>query len=340
MQPATPMNYANSRPTVVLTDSIHPDAFALLADAATIAMLDADLDAASAARMLRTLLEDAQGLIVRRQLPADIFDHRNDLRGVVRHGVGLDFIPVGSATAHGLPVANTPEVNADSVAEYAIGAMLESARRFRHFDTQVRQGNWGARKSAGTLTFELRGRTLGIVGFGAIGKRIAQIAHAGFGMNIAACTRNSSRLPAGVAAMTLKDLFASSDFIVLACPLTEQTRGMIDSNVFSHAKPRLVLVNVARGAIINEPDLVQALETERIGGAVLDVFATQPLPMDSRLRAHPHVVLTPHLAGMTEDGERAMGLLAVQTQLALIRGERPSNIVNPEYHKTGRPSEN
>jgi D-3-phosphoglycerate dehydrogenase len=322
------------RPKVVLTDAIHPKAHAMLADAATVVVLDSSLDTTSATRVLRTEVEDAQGLIVRRQLPPDLFDGPNALRGIVRHGVGLDFIPVDSATQHGLPVANTPEVNANAVAEYAISAMLESARRLRFFDNQVRLDKWDARKTAASMTFELQGRAIGIVGFGAIGKRIAQIAAGGFGMRVAAHTRSPSRLPEGIPAMALEDLFERSDFIVLACPLTEQTRGMVNRNVFSRAKPGLVLVNVARGAVINETDLIHALEAGQIGGAALDVFATQPLPMDSKLRTHPRVVLTPHLAGVTQDAERAMGLMAVETQLALIRGERPNNVVNRKCYET------
>lgn len=322
------MNPIHTLPKVVLTDAIHPTAHAMLAESATVTILDASLGAQEAIQALRIEVQDAQGLIVRRQLPADLLEGPNALRGIVRHGVGLDFIPVDSATQHGVPVANTPAVNANAVAEYAITAMLESARRFRFFDDQVRQGNWNARKTAAATTSELRGRALGIVGFGAIGHRIAQIAAGGFDMRVAAYTRSSSHLPEGIRATGLDELFESSDFIVLACPLTEHTQGMVNRKVLSRAKPGLVLVNVARGAVINEPDLIDALEAGHIGGAALDVFTTQPLPMDSRLRNHPRVALTPHLAGTTQDAELAMGLMAVKAQLALIRGERPDNVVN------------
>jgi D-3-phosphoglycerate dehydrogenase len=322
------MNLIPKLPKVVLTDAIHPKAHAMLAEAATVTTLDAGLDAQAAIQALRIEVRDAHGLIVRRQLPADLLDGPNTLRGIVRHGVGLDFIPVDSATQHGVPVANTPAVNANAVAEYAITAMLESARRFRFFDDQLRRGNWNARKTAAATTFDLRGRGLGIVGFGAIGHRLAQIAAGGFDMRVASCTRTPSRLPEGIDAKGLEELFASSDYIVLACPLTEHTKGMIDSKVLSKAKPGLVLVNVARGAVINEPDLIDALEAGHIAGAALDVFTTQPLPMDSKLRTHPRVALTPHLAGTTQDAELAMGLMAVEAQLALIRGERPENVVN------------
>jgi len=243
-------------PKVVLTDAIHPEAHAMLAGEARVTTLDAGLQPAAAARALRAEIRDAQGLIVRRPLPPDLFDGPHALRGVVRHGVGLDFIPLASATRQGLPVANTLAANANAVAEYAIAAILENARRFRFFDRQVRQGNWNARGDAAATTSELRGRTLG-----------------------------------------------------------------------------LVLVNVARGAVIHEPDLVDALEAGRIAGAALDVFATQPLPMDSRLLNHPRVALTPHLAGTTGDAALAMGLMAVRTQLALIRGERPDHVVNRQCYE-------
>lgn len=322
------MEHIDTLPKVVLTDAIHPEAHAMLADAATVVVLDAALSGPEALQALRVEVQDAQGLIVRRQLPPDLLEGPHALRGIVRHGVGLDFIPVESATQHGVPVANTPAVNANAVAEYAMTAMLDGARRFRFFDGQVRQGNWNARKSAGAMTFELRGRTIGIVGFGSIGNRIAEIATGGFGMRVAACTRTPSRLPEGISAKSLEDLFACSDFVVLACPLTEHTRGMINRNILTRAKPGLFLVNVARGAVINEPDLVDALAAGHIGGAALDVFTTQPLPMDSPLRDHPRVAVTPHLAGVTQDAELAMGLMAVESQLALIRGERPDNVVN------------
>ena len=321
------------RPKVVLTDAIHPEAHAMLAGEARVTTLDAGLQPAAAARALRAEIRDAQGLIVRRPLPPDLFDGPHTLRGVVRHGVGLDFIPVASATRQGLPVANTPAANANAVAEYAFAAMLENARRFRFFDHQVRQGNWNARGGAAATTSELRGRTLGLVGFGAIGQRIARIAAAGFDMRVLAHTRSPARLPQGVGAAALAKLFAGSDFVVVACPLTDQTRGMIDRGVLARAKPGLVLVNVARGAVIHEPDLVDALEAGRIAGAALDVFATQPLPMDSRLLNHPRVALTPHLAGTTGDAALAMGLMAVRTQLALIRGERPDHVVNRQCYE-------
>jgi D-3-phosphoglycerate dehydrogenase len=318
-----------SRPKVVLTDPINPDAHALLNSHADIVVLpDGVLNEAA----WREAMTGAQGLIVRRQLPYNLFDRTVDLRGVVRHGVGLDFIPVARASARKIPVANTPAVNANSVAEYVFAAMLAMSRQPASFDQQVRSGNWQARRNAGAQTSELRGRTIGVIGYGAIGKRIGEIATNGFSMQVAAHTSTPSRLPAHVQALSLAELFAASDFIVIACQLTPQTRGMIDRHVFAHAKPGAVLINVGRGPVIREDDMVSALNEGRLAGAVLDVFEVQPLPAESGLRYRQRVMLTPHLAGMTQDAERAMGMMAVDTFLALIRGERPDNIVNKEIY--------
>lgn len=323
-----------SRPTVILTDPIHPHAHARLAAGADIVFLPDGTSGEESHAALRALTGSAQGVIVRRQLPDDLFDTPGALRAVVRHGVGLDFIPVAGATAKKIPVANTPGVNSNAVAEYAFAAMFAMSRKLAGFDLQVREGNWQSRRTSGARTYDLRGRTVGVIGYGSIGRRIGEIAVQGFGMHVVAHTSTPSRLPAHVEALSLNKLFSVSDFVVVACPLTPQTRGMVDRHALSHAKPGLVLINVGRGPVIREADLVAALDEGKLGGAVLDVFEVQPLPADSGLRTHPNVVLTPHLAGTTEDAERAMGMMAVDTVLALIRGERPDNVVNPEIYSS------
>lgn len=320
------------RPTILLTDRIHPDAHARLALEANVVVLPDGLSREESDAALRTLLPGVQGLVVRRQLPDNLFDTPAPLCGVVRHGVGLDFIPVAQASARQIPVANTPAVNANAVAEYVFAAMFAMSRQLAFFDQEVRQGNWQSRQTAGAKTADLRGRTLGVIGYGAIGRRIGEIASQGFSMKVVAHTTTPSRLPADVEALSLEALFAASDFLVLACPLTPQTLGMIDRRVIAFAKPGAVLINVARGPVICEDDLACALTAGTISGAVLDVFEVQPLPVDSSLRKHPRVLLTPHLAGITQDAERAMGMLAVATMLALLRGERPDNVVNQEIY--------
>lgn len=322
-------------PRVLLTDPLHPDAQARLAEWADVSQLPDGLTRAQSDAALREAMADTQGLIVRRLLPPDLFDRPHALRGVMRQGVGLDFIPVARATANGIPVGNTPAVNANAVAEYVFAALLAHSRQLAAFDASVRAGDWAARTQAGARTFELQGRTLGVVGYGAIGQRIGVIAQRGFGMTLAVCTGTPSKVPAGIATLSLQALFAASDFIVIACPLTPQTRGMVNADVLAHARPGAVLVNVGRGPVVREDDFVMALDSGRLAGAVLDVFETQPLPDDSAVRRHPGVLLTPHLAGLTQEAERAMGLLAVDTLAALLlRGEQPPNIVNPQVFAT------
>lgn len=317
-------------PRVLLTDPLHADAAARLAAWAQLSQLPQGLTPEQSDQALREAAGRVHGIIVRRQLPADLFERPLSLRAVVRQGVGLDFIPVDRATAHRIPVGNTPGVNANAVAEYVFAALLAHSRQLAQFDASVRSGDWQVRGQAGARTFELSGGALGVIGFGAIGQRIGQIARQGFGMQVATCTTTPSRVPQGVAVLPLEALFAASDFIVIACPLTPATRGMVNARVLAHARPGAVLVNVGRGPVLVESDLAAALQAGALAGAVLDVFETQPLPDNSALRRHPGVLLTPHLAGITREAERAMSLLAVDTMRALLAGERPTNIVNPE----------
>ncbi len=318
------------QPIVILTDQINPDAMALLARGAQVRVLPAELSAADGQQWLREQIGQAHGLIVRRQLPADLFDAAPALKVVARHGVGLDFIPVEAATQRRIPVLNTPNVNANAVAEYAIAGMLAAARRLHQYNQAVREGRWSVRMAAGASTFELRGRTLGLVGFGAIGSQVAQIATAGFGMQAIAHTRSPGRLPAGIEGVDLAALFARSDYIVLACPLTEQTRGLVDDALLAQVRPGACLINVARGPVIDEAALVRALQSGRLGAAVLDVLGEQPLRAGHPLADCPGVLFTPHLAGMTAEAERAMGMKAVTTVLAVLAGESVDNVVNPQ----------
>ncbi|QUN32687.1 hydroxyacid dehydrogenase (plasmid) [Cupriavidus sp. KK10] len=321
-----------SRPLVLLTDPIAPEAHARLAADADVELLPPGLIGEASDQALRDRIAQVDGLIVRRQLPGDLFEREHRLRAVVRHGVGVDFIPVDRATAHGIPVANTPDTNSNAVAEYAVSAMLAMTRKLEDFDDAVRNGDWNRRMIAGEQSRELRGSTLGIIGFGAIGRRVAEIAGVGFGMKLLAHTSTPSKLPPHVDPAELTELFARSDYIVIACPLIPATRGMVNKTLLAHARPTTVLVNVARGPIIQQADLIDVLSSGTIGGAVLDVFEQHPLPDDSPLRALQNVLLTPHIAGLTQDASMAMGLAAVQTMLALLRGERAHNIVNPEFN--------
>ncbi|MDQ2139837.1 NAD(P)-dependent oxidoreductase [Alcaligenaceae bacterium B3P038] len=309
-------------PIVALTAPIHPDAHARLAQAAQVrTAADASPDA------LRAVVRDAQGLIVRNHLPEDIFDHAPQLRFVVRHGVGLDMIPVAQATARKIVVANLPGSNTAAVVEYCLSAMLHLRRNLVGMDARLRSDGWALARAMADGGTELQGAVCGIVGLGAIGSQLAAVVQA-LGMRVVGLTRRPNALPAGVAAVDKQALMQTADVIVLCCPLTPETRGMIDAHALAWAKPHALLINVARGPVIDTPAVIDALAQGRLGGAALDVHDVQPLPADAAVLAAPRLLLTPHVAGTTATSMRRMSDGAVDDMLRLLRGDAPSNQVN------------
>ncbi|EHK64104.1 NAD(P)-dependent oxidoreductase [Achromobacter arsenitoxydans] len=311
-----------AQPVVALTSPIHPDAHARLAAACEVRVApDASADA------LRAVVRGAQGLIVRNHLPEDIFDDASSLRAVVRHGVGLDMIPVERATERGIAVANLPGSNTTAVVEYCLGAMLHLRRGLADMDSALRAQGWAPARAMADSGTELRGATCGIVGVGTIGARLAGLAQA-LGMRTLGLTRRPETLPAGVLAVDKAGLMRESDVIVLCCPLTPQTRGLIDADALALAKPTAILINVARGPVVDAAALADALAREALGGAALDVHDVQPLPADAAIRQAPRVLLTPHVAGSTATSMRRMSAGAVDDMLRMLAGEAPSHPVN------------
>lgn len=283
---------------------------------------------------LNAMVGDADLLMVRSFLPPDIFDRPQRLRGVVRHGVGLDMIPMQAATARGIPVANVPGSNAEAVAEYAVSGMLLIARRMHALDRDLRAIDWPtARKHADSAT-ELLGRTLGVIGMGNVGARVAEICHAAFRMRVMGTPTRSRPLAAFVQAASVDEIFGESDFIVLACPLTPETRHLVNATRLALMKPGAAIVNAARGPVIDERALVEALAARRIRGVVLDVFEEQPLRRDHPLLRLDNVVLTPHAAGITEESMKNMSKGAAEEAVRLLRFQRPVNLCNPEVWET------
>lgn len=285
---------------------------------------------ATDADTLHAMARDAQYIVVRAPLPADVFAASPALRGVVRHGAGLDMIPLKEASAQGVAVANVPAANARSVAEYAMGQMLALARQLPEIESLLRSGQWGDPRAAAERLPDLHGKTVAIVGMGAIGSALAGMCAAGFGMRVLGVRRSPAADTDTIKFTPLSDALQQADFLVLACPLTDETRHLIDARALAHAKPGLFIVNVARGAVIDTPALVAALESGHVAGAALDVFETQPLPAASRLRALPHVRLTPHLAGITRDSMRRMSEGVAEQLLQMRAGHLPRHLCNPE----------
>jgi D-3-phosphoglycerate dehydrogenase len=314
------------KPIVLLTNAMHPDGEAILAPHVRL-IVPPD----ARPETLREWAKDADGIIVRAKLPDDIVEHAPRLKGIVRHGVGLDFIPVAAATARGIAVANLPGSNTNAVAEYAMSALMHLRRPLYRLDARLRSEGWtGARPIADGLT-ELSCSTLGILGVGTIGRRIASIAREGFGMTVLGTSRRKGSLPAGVEEVSLEDLFARSDAIAICCALTDETRGLVNRDLIGRMRPSAVMVNVSRGAVIETPALIDALRSRKIGGAALDVFDVQPLPSNDILFDCPNLLLTPHTAGITATSGRAMAVGSAEEMLRILRGEAPFNLVNPAY---------
>jgi D-3-phosphoglycerate dehydrogenase len=307
------------------THSLHPTAMAILAGKGEFEVASA-LDAATLAR------EGAEAdiIIVRANIPAVLFDRPQRIRAAIRHGAGLDMIPVDAATAAGVLVANVPGANATTVAEYVIFAALALTRRYRQIDRDLHERGWFAGRAHAEAAGEITGRTIGIVGMGNVGRAIARAAGHGFGMRVLAHTRRNAGFPDGVAAVSLDELLAASDIVALACPLTPETRGMIGAAQFALMRRGALLVNVARGPVVVEADLLASLKSGHLGGAALDVFTTQPLPPDHSFFGFDNVILTPHLAGITEEAMERMGTVVAEDAIRILAGGLPVNLVNPE----------
>jgi len=273
---------------------------------------------------------DADIVIVRAPLPEALFADAHRLKAAIRHGAGLDMIPVEAATAAGVLVANVPAVNARSVAEHVIFSMLALLRRFRPMDRDLRQKGWLAGRAYSDSNHELAGRTVGIVGLGAVGREVARIAAQGFGLTVLATTRSAGASADEVRLVPLDELLVESDIVVLCCPLTPETRGLMSAERIARMKPGALLVNVSRGPVVDDAALISALRDGQIGGAALDVFSTQPLPPDHPYFSFDNVVITPHMAGITEESMMRMGTGAAAEALRVLAGELPINLRNPE----------
>lgn len=271
----------------------------------------------------------AEIIVVRAPIPLGIAPRESSLRALIRHGAGLDMIPVDEATVAGVLVANVPGANALTVAEHAIWTAMALLRRNPQVTRDMHANGWAAARAHSDHGRELSGRTLGIVGFGNIGRTLARIAQHGFAMPVLVHTR-SPVTEAGVEAVFLPDLLTRADIVVLCAPLTDQTRGLIDAAALARMKPGAILVNVARGPLVVEEALIHALSSGHLGGAALDVFDTQPLPPDHPLMHLPNVILTPHMAGITEESMLRMGMGVVAEARRLAAGQMPEQLVNPE----------
>jgi D-3-phosphoglycerate dehydrogenase len=310
---------------IFTTHPLHPKAVAMLTPSAELRVAskpDPDV-----------ILREGAGadiLIVRAPIPPQYFDAASPLRAAIRHGAGIDMIPYDAATAAGVLIANVPGANAATVAEHVIMVTLALLRRFRRVDHDLRHGGWLAGRAHADHGLDLAGRTLGIVGAGNIGKAIVRIARDGFGLDVVANSRTPSSVPDGARYLPIDDLVEAADIVVLCCPLTPETTGLMSRDRIGRMRPGALLVNVSRGPVVDDDALIAALRSGRIGGAALDVFSTQPLPADHPYLAMDNVIVTPHMAGITDDSMMRMGVGAASEALRVLGGDLPVNLRNPE----------
>ena len=316
---------------VVLTDNtVHPEAVARLRTRAAVHILDGYPDEAT----LTDACRNADAVLARLGVvTTGVIRAAPSLRIIARHGAGSDGVDLPAATARGIVVTTTGPANAAAVAEYTIALLLGLLRKVPAADQGMRDGNWFRAPLIGTA---LEGSTLGIIGCGEVGTRVARIAQA-FGMTVLATqpTRPDAT-PPPIPILPLHELLRRSDIVSLHLRLTPDNAAIIDAAAIAAMKPGAILVNTARGELIDEPALIAALQSGHVAAAALDTYAIEPLSPESPLRQMPNVLLSPHVAGQTATALLQVGHAAVQAILDEFDGKRPAFVVNPEAYAARR----
>jgi len=254
------------------------------------------------------------------------------LKVISNHAVGYDNIDVAEATRRGIPVGNTPGILTDATADFAFALLMAAARRVVEGERFVRDGKWKTWSPALLLGADIAGETLGLIGFGRIGRAVAKRA-TGFDMRILYHDPYASpdvSIPAK--SVDLETLLHESDFVSVHTPLTEETRHLINEQTLVLMKPSAILVNTSRGPVVDQDALYQALKARRIFAAALDVTDPEPLPANSPLLELDNLLVLPHIASASRRTREKMSLMAVENLIAGLKGERLPNCVNPEVY--------
>ena len=311
---------------ILVTDGLESDALAALQKTH-----DVHVEELDAKRILDAIVS-YHALIVRSRtkVTKDVLDQAKNLKVVGRAGVGVDNIDVAAATARKIAVVNAPNASTISVAELAIGHMISLFRHLPEADRSIKDGKWDKKKLEGR---ELHGKTLGLLGSGRIGAEVAKRAQA-FGMDVIAYDPYLAPQVAnsiGVRLVDRETLFRQTDVLSVHAALTPETKGLVGPAEFALMKSTAVLVNCARGEIIQEAALAEALRRGTISGAAIDVFEREP-PAGSPLLSAPNVVFTPHLAASTQEAQARAGAIIVGQVIKVLDGKRPEFLVNPEIY--------
>lgn len=277
----------------------------------------------------RAVLKEADGLLVTLQrVEADLIDAMPRLRAVGRAGTGLDTIDLDAATAHGVQVCYVPDYGVDEVSAHAIALLMAQARNIVAMVNSTRKGEWGS--SGGRKFYRLTGQTLGVIGFGRIGQAAAARGK-GLGMNVVVFDPFIDEAVAqgmGVRVVDLDTLARESDYITLHTPLLDSTYHIINADLLAKMKPTAYIVNTARGPLVDEAALLEAVRAGEIAGAALDVFEEEPITADNPLLQEERILVTPHMAWYSEEAKRDMRLRCVEDVVRVLRGEQPQRPAN------------
>jgi D-3-phosphoglycerate dehydrogenase len=316
--------------TVLVHRPIHPEAMLRLQQKVQVL---APFDASDSE--LLALLPRAHAILLGASLHMgpDNLDRCQRLEILARHGVGLDNVDVDAATERGIPVAYTPYGPTESTAEHALLLIMAASRRLSQLDRAVRSGDFGIGLRQEAMGHELRGKCLGVVGFGRIGQRLATMCRAALEMTVLV---HDPHLPPDVVtdwgAEPVDDLCSLAgrvDILTVHTPLTTSTRHLIDTDVIQAMKPGSILINTSRGPVVDQAALISALQSGHLGGAGIDVFDPEPPKSTNPLLEMDHVVLTPHVASFTYEGRHLMSMTVVDDILTALSGHEPKYLANP-----------
>lgn len=317
--------------TVIVTEYVDPAGLERLAAEATLVYLPA-----SPSMSLEDVIGEAHALGVRlARITPEVMDAASSLEVIAKHGVGVDNIDIAAATERRIPVVTTPRANSISVAEHILSLMFSLANRICMADADLKAGRFTSREDY--VGVELNGKTFGVVGLGRIGTEVARMASGGLGMNVCffdpVVPADGQRQASYMRASTLRELLGQSDFVALCLPLTKDTSGLIGAEELSLMKPTAFLVNTARGGLVDEDALYEALANGGIAGAAADAFVREPVPADHPLLSLRNFIATPHVGGATREAMKRMSVDMADEILRVLRGERPQFAVNPEVYK-------
>jgi glyoxylate reductase len=274
---------------------------------------------------LRARMPDVEGLltILTDRIHRELLEAAPNLRAISNYAVGVDNIDVEAVTERGIPIGNTPDVLTEATADMTLALMLAVARRLPEAEALVRRGDWLTWEPTLLLGRDLHDSTVGIIGMGRIGRAVARRVE-GFGARVLHMSTSGGVL--------IEQLLEQSDFVTIHCPLTEQTRGLIDDEALELMKPTGYLINTARGEIVDTQALIRALNARKIAGAGLDVTDPEPLTGGHVLLSAPNLLVVPHIGSATHSAREAMADMAVDNLLAGLRGERMRHCVNPQVY--------